>query len=73
VNEEQAALYRRYLKGKPECGDYCDHCGDCLYCGGEMCINGADHNWVIDVGELTNAEKAMIEQEVKRDRIDSNS
>jgi len=73
MNEEQATLYHRYLKGRPECGDYCDRCGDCLYCGGEMCIDGGDHSWVIDVSELTDDEKAAIEQDVKRELIDSNS
>ena len=34
----------------PECGDYCEHCGDCLYCysedgcGGE---EGVEHSWVV--------------------------
>ena len=38
-----------------------------------MCIDGGDHSWVIDVSELTDDEKAAIEQDVKRELIDSNS
>lgn len=69
MDSEQAELYRRWLLGKPQCGDYCDHCGDCLYCGGEMCINGGDHSWVI-YPELTDEEKAQIKREVKQERSD---
>jgi hypothetical protein len=34
---------------EPECGDYCDSCGDCLYCyGGDSCLRNEDkeHKWV---------------------------
>jgi hypothetical protein len=37
----------RTEEATPHCWfDYCDQCGECLNCGGEMCINGGDHRWV---------------------------
>ncbi len=38
-------------KQAPECGDYCDACGDCLYCyDEEPCFFSEDgkHSWVKD-------------------------
>jgi hypothetical protein len=32
----------------PQCGDYCDGCGDCLHCYWEdECVCGGSHSWVV--------------------------
>ena len=55
-----------------KCGDYCDYCGDCLLCSGDMpCYGGRGeledgHSWVVYVGQPRHAEllaKAVGEEE----------
>lgn len=40
----------RFIEGgSPECGDYCDQCGDCLHCSlTELCEDGC--SWVMYEG-----------------------
>ena len=35
----------------PVCGkDFCDTCGDCLYCyAGDDCLDGGEHCWIVYV------------------------
>lgn len=34
-------------EANPRCGDFCDGCGDCLYCyGSDYCPNGM-HTWIV--------------------------
>jgi len=38
----------RTVEDHPVCAmDFCDHCGECLFCYGEgPCIDGKEHLWV---------------------------
>lgn len=38
---------------EPECGkDFCQRCGDCLYCyGSDPCLHGDEHIWPEDLKE----------------------
>jgi len=39
--------FAEIVEAEPECGDFCDTCGDCLYCYPEGCYNGEqEHLWV---------------------------
>lgn len=36
-----------FIDRVPECGDYCEQCGECLTCYAEdVCTNGGDHHWI---------------------------
>ena len=40
----------RVEEAEPKCGDYCDNCGDCLYCYGEdKCASSesGEHLWTL--------------------------
>lgn len=39
---------------QPVCGeDFCDRCGDCLYCYSEgPCLDGKSHRWVVYEDDL---------------------
>lgn len=44
--EKPDGTYELQEKGEPVCGeDFCDECGDCLKCYGDVCSDGC--RWVI--------------------------
>lgn len=45
VYTERGDIFLGELEAEPECGeDFCDTCGDCLYCyGDEDCVHNAGH------------------------------
>lgn len=50
-SEQDSNKLLRIEEAVPECGDYCDRCGECLACfGGDECWNGSEfvgeHFWV---------------------------
>lgn len=48
VNIEQPDGSWKTEERAPECGSFCDTCGDCMYCFGEdPCTDGGAHTWVI--------------------------
>ena len=54
----------RVENGEPRCGvDFCDTCGDCLYCYGEdRCYLNADgeHMWVMTEEQFDKYERASV-------------
>lgn len=46
--DETGTILLRVTEGTPVCGvDFCDECGDCLACYGDMpCRDGGEHHWV---------------------------
>lgn len=50
IYNEHGDVLLRKEEAEPECGkDFCDQCGDCLYCYGcDPCHSGSDdqHFWV---------------------------
>lgn len=56
VYDKTGLTLLREEEATPECGDYCDACGDCLHCYiGDNCYSGNHvykaHFWVIYLDE----------------------
>ena len=49
VYDKAGTTLLRDEQAEPKCNvDFCDSCGDCLYCYGEdFCPGGAGHSWVV--------------------------
>lgn len=50
ANVFEGADTPRQIELSPICGDYCDSCGDCLYCFREDACGGIpdrEHAWVV--------------------------
>ena len=49
IYDPQGEGLLRTEEAEPECGkDFCDNCGDCLYCYGDeecTCSNNGKHHW----------------------------
>ena len=58
-----------HMHTEPECGeDFCDFCGDCLYCyGDDECLSSPDgrHRWVIYVDSEEEAREIAEERGTK--------
>jgi hypothetical protein len=48
IFDEKGLTLIRKEEAEPKCGeDFCDTCGDCLYCFSEdSCINKSTHQWI---------------------------
>jgi len=48
IYDEEGLKFIRFVEAIPKCGeDFCDTCGDCLHCFGDMiCMDNGTHFWV---------------------------